>query len=51
MWQVTWLNYKGGKPCIGIVTSPNEATARTVYFALLTLGWSVRLWTPKKELS
>jgi hypothetical protein len=51
MWQVTWLYYPKEGPKIGCVTTPNESTARTIYFALLTLGWSVRLWTPSKELA
>lgn len=51
MWQVTWLYYDKGGPKIGAVTTPSEVTARTVYTALLTLRWTVRLWTPKKELA
>jgi len=51
MWQVTWIHYSGGVAKIGSVTSPNAQTMWTVFYAMISQGWNVRIWNPNKELA
>lgn len=51
MWQITWIHYSGDVAKIGSVTSPNAQTMWTVFYAMISQGWNVRIWNPNKELA
>lgn len=50
MWQVTWIQHGVKGPNVASITTPVAQVAWTVYWALRTQRWNVRVWSPSKEL-
>lgn len=50
MYTLTWIYFNGGTSHIGSVSSPSASYIWSLYWAMFTVGYRVRIWDRSRSL-